>query len=85
MAQLYHTLLDVMGVCVGLSLLGWGLYRLAVFFGIISEKKKRPQAGTERNTYLDRQGQQKASAKARKNKANQPSRQALYSARKDRS
>lgn len=84
MAQLYHTLLDLMGVTVALSLIGWSFYRLAILFGIISVKKMGGKGSSRHYTNLDRQGGQKTSTNTPHKTTPNRSRQALYSARKDR-
>ncbi|ADB42737.1 hypothetical protein [Spirosoma linguale] len=84
MAQAYHTLLDLMGVSVGLGLMGWCLYRLAILFGIVSVIKRAKKTGSKLNTDLSQQSGKNVSSKSQKRTAASISRQALYSARKHR-
>lgn len=84
MVQVYHTLLDLMGVSVGLGLMGWCLYRLATLFGIVSVRKRAKKTGSKLTTDLSQQSGKKVSTNSQKRTAASISRQSLYSARKHR-
>ncbi|MEZ0542733.1 hypothetical protein ACAW75_23755 [Fibrella sp. Tmos10] len=83
MQHTIHLVQDLLGVAVGLSLLGWCVYRVAILFGIITVRK-RPQKASLIPMSRDERQQQKTPVNAQKRPVTNLSRQALYTARKAR-
>lgn len=83
MQQVFHLLLDLLGIAVGLGLLGWCLYRIAILFGIITVKKRPPKASRTTMKQDEGQGRKKTGKEQKRPVTNLP-RQTLYSARRER-
>ena len=86
MHQTIHIIQDLMGLLVGTAFLGWALWRLAIWFGIISYKRTKGKASTRRADRTEKKyvNGELSPSTGKKRGAGTLSRQALYSARKHR-
>lgn len=83
MNQTIHTIQDLVGVGVATTFLGWALWRLAILFGVISNKQTKGKASPKQaRTEKKQVNGGRTPPTGKKRGAGTLSRQALYSARK---
>ncbi|RYC66446.1 hypothetical protein EQG79_29140 [Spirosoma sordidisoli] len=84
MHQTIHIVQVVVGIAFTLGLLGWCLYRLAVWFKLITVKKKTKPVNRPTNSNQTGQAGKPATLKGPKKAVTNISRRTLYSARRER-
>lgn len=84
MYVLAHLVQLLVGVVLTLTLLGWCLYRLAVWFRLITFKKKKILAKRQDNGKRTGQADNSVAVKGQKKAVTNISRRMLYTARRER-
>lgn len=84
MHQTIHVVQLIFGVALALGLLGWGLYRLAVWFKIVTVSKRTKPARHPTQVNQTSQAGAPVATKGQKKGVASVSRRTLYTARRER-